>query len=30
MHRLDVEDGDKAVWSNGGEALWAELVEDEA
>ncbi|WP_165253346.1 hypothetical protein [Paludisphaera soli] len=29
-HRLDVEDGDKAVWSNGGETSWAELVEDEA
>jgi hypothetical protein len=29
-HRLDVEDGDQVVWSNGGEALWAEPVEDEA
>lgn len=29
-HRLDVEDGDEVVWANGGETLWAELVEDEA
>lgn len=29
-HRLDAEDGDKVVWANGGEALWAELIEDEA
>ncbi|AMV38415.1 hypothetical protein [Planctomyces sp. SH-PL62] len=29
-HRFDLEGGDEAVWSNGGETLWAELVEDEA
>ena len=29
-HRFDVEDGDEVVWANGGETLWAELVEDEA
>lgn len=29
-HRLDAEGGDEVVWSNGGETLWAELVDDAA